>query len=290
MDREHRVLEPQGKKHTRESKVKSLGVFFSRDFERVRTQVKDEFNKTVRPILETRKGLVIKLGDAIDKYGEGTVQKEDICVTIKFYLADEIRDGLISERDIERYCPDGWKRKYVKKQCKSDNLSLTEQTAGVTTVPSEALSRPSITIPSTAETTSPPTESHGPSLVDDDYGDGGGEEKGKDLTLLAHHLADKAATIAQQLADIEALKQEKRELQEQLAQALIKPAAYAYAQDLEATQKSIKDKTADLLRPFSVCVEIDLRGQFLPVIVRVDPVTKSVTVVVDEAKARSMMV
>lgn len=39
------------------------------------------------------------------------VKENDICIEIKSYLKEEIDEHLISERTVDRYCPDSWKRK-----------------------------------------------------------------------------------------------------------------------------------------------------------------------------------
>jgi hypothetical protein len=59
-------------------------------------------------MLAKRKDLVIQLGNAFEKV---VSNHESICEEIKTTLHDEIREKLISPRDIERYCPDKWKKK-----------------------------------------------------------------------------------------------------------------------------------------------------------------------------------
>ena len=55
-----------------------------------------------------RKDLIIKLGQAFERKVSDT---ESICEEIKNALGEEIAQRLISIRDIERYCPDKWKKK-----------------------------------------------------------------------------------------------------------------------------------------------------------------------------------
>ena len=52
------------------------------------------------------------------------VKERDICVQIKSYLKEEIEDQIISERTIDRCCPDEWKRKTKPK--KERHLSFFE--------------------------------------------------------------------------------------------------------------------------------------------------------------------
>jgi len=65
--------------------------------------------------------LVIQLGNAIEKV---VSNPESICEEIKTILHDEIREKLISSRDIERYCLDKWKK---KTKPKNDNLSFSSK-------------------------------------------------------------------------------------------------------------------------------------------------------------------
>jgi hypothetical protein len=77
--------------------------------------VKNEFGN----MLAKRKDLIIQLGDAYEKV---VSNPESICEEIKNTLHDEIREKLISSRDIERYCPDKWKK---KTKPKNDKLSFS---------------------------------------------------------------------------------------------------------------------------------------------------------------------
>jgi hypothetical protein len=66
----------------------------------------------------------LKLGEAFRNI---VSDNESICEEIKNALRDEIRDGHISERDIERYCPDEWKKKTKPKKPKNDKMSFSQQ-------------------------------------------------------------------------------------------------------------------------------------------------------------------
>ena len=79
--------------------------------------VKNEFSN----MLCKRKDLIIQLGDAYEKV---VSNPESICEEIKTILHDEIREKLISSRDIERYCPDKWKK---KTKPKNDKLSFSNK-------------------------------------------------------------------------------------------------------------------------------------------------------------------
>jgi hypothetical protein len=78
-------------------------------------EVKMEF----RLFLTKRRELVLKLGNAYEKI---VTDADSICEELKNVLHDEITQKIISGRDIERYCPDKWKRK-TKPQ--NDNLSFS---------------------------------------------------------------------------------------------------------------------------------------------------------------------
>jgi hypothetical protein len=68
--------------------------------------------------------LILKLGNELIK----TLKPEDVCEKIKHILNEEIREGLILPRSIERYCLDNWKKKTKpKKPIEKDNLSLSEE-------------------------------------------------------------------------------------------------------------------------------------------------------------------
>jgi hypothetical protein len=84
-------------------------------------EVKEEFGK----LLVKRNELIKRLGNAF----ESVVSNPGIiCRKIKNSLQEEIKDKIISARDIERHCPDKWKKK--TKQQKNDKLSLSEQVIG----------------------------------------------------------------------------------------------------------------------------------------------------------------
>jgi hypothetical protein len=81
--------------------------------------VKNEFGN----MLVKRKDLIIQLGNA---YENVVSNPESICEEIKNALHAEIREKIISPRDIERYCPDKWKK---KTKPKNDNLSFSKEQA-----------------------------------------------------------------------------------------------------------------------------------------------------------------
>jgi hypothetical protein len=73
--------------------------------------------------LVKRRVLVIKLGQA---YENVVSDPKDVCEEVKNILRDEIADRLISARDIERYCPDKWKKNTKPKAgAKSENDKLS---------------------------------------------------------------------------------------------------------------------------------------------------------------------
>jgi hypothetical protein len=91
------------------------------DIDSVITNVKQEFKN----FLIKREQLVIKLGKALEN--EHQNKKENICAEIKGILRQEVADGLISRRDIERYSLDEWKKNTKPKKEENDNLSFSTQ-------------------------------------------------------------------------------------------------------------------------------------------------------------------
>jgi hypothetical protein len=84
------------------------------------SEIKDSFKR----IGSKSRELILKLGNELTR----TMRSEDICEEIKHILNEEIREGLISTRNIERYCLDNWKKKTKpKKQTENDKLSLSGQ-------------------------------------------------------------------------------------------------------------------------------------------------------------------
>ena len=73
--------------------------------------------------LVKRRDLITKLGNAFENV---VSDPKDVCEEIKNTLGDEIAEGLISARDIERYCPDKWK-KNTKPKAENDKLSFSKQ-------------------------------------------------------------------------------------------------------------------------------------------------------------------
>lgn len=242
----------------------------SADFLAIRDEVSREFADIEKALIR-RKDLVLKLGRAIETYGK-EVKKQDICRAIKFYLKEAIEKELISSRLIDMYCPDEWKNDTKPKKKEKISFSPEVQTIAIATDGTQE--------PVTA-TANIPQQTEGENLsqpVD--------EEKEKRIALLANQLAEKAAEISRQNADIEALKQEKKALEEQISQVSIKPAS-ELAENPQELKKRIQDQ-AKLLLPFSVHVEMEAQGRFVPLIVRVEPVNRRVAVTIDEAAVRRM--
>ena len=90
---------------------------YNSDLDAVIREVKEE----LKIIFFKRRDLILKLDEAFKNIVSDI---ESICEEIKNALHDEIRDGHISERDIERYCPDEWKQKTKPKKPKNDKMSF----------------------------------------------------------------------------------------------------------------------------------------------------------------------
>ena len=90
-----------------------------KNLDAVTQQVKQEFREWK---LVKRRDLVTRLGNAFERVCPSN--PETVCEEIKNALRDEIAERLISTRDIERYCPDKWKKRTSPK---SDKLSLSKQ-------------------------------------------------------------------------------------------------------------------------------------------------------------------
>ena len=90
------------------------------ELDSVISYVKNEFGN-IKAKLAKRKDLVIQLGNAYEKV---VSNPKSICEEIKNTLHDEIVEKLISSRDIERYCPDKWKK---KTKPKNDKLSFSNK-------------------------------------------------------------------------------------------------------------------------------------------------------------------
>jgi hypothetical protein len=88
------------------------------ELDKVIRLVKEEF----RNIFAKRKDLIMKLGEA---FKQRVSNIEDVCEEIKNALREEIAEGIISNRDIERYCPDKWKKNTKPKKENNDNLSFS---------------------------------------------------------------------------------------------------------------------------------------------------------------------
>ena len=66
-----------------------------------------------------RRNLIIMLGNK--RLLEKRIREQDICEEIKRILHEEIIKEEISRRDIERYCPDNWKKRTKPKQKENEN-------------------------------------------------------------------------------------------------------------------------------------------------------------------------
>jgi hypothetical protein len=81
----------------------------------------EEVRRELRSMLVKRRKLIERLGFTFERV---VANPESICEEIKTTLRDEIAEKAISSRDIERYCPDKWKKK--TKPQKNDNLSFQD--------------------------------------------------------------------------------------------------------------------------------------------------------------------
>jgi hypothetical protein len=82
-----------------------------------------EVKHELKAMFLKRKDLIVKLGIEFEKV---VANPESVCEEIKIVLHQEIADHIISSRDIERYCPDKWKKK--TKPQKNDKLSFLTKT------------------------------------------------------------------------------------------------------------------------------------------------------------------
>jgi hypothetical protein len=101
------------------NKLEASDHNYNSDLEEIIRQVKEE----LKTIFFKRRDLILKLGEAFKNI---VSDNESICEEIKNALRDEIREGQISERDIERHCLDEWKKKTKPKKPKNDNLSFPQ--------------------------------------------------------------------------------------------------------------------------------------------------------------------
>ena len=90
------------------------------DIDSIIANVKQEFKN----FLVKREQLIITLGKAFERI---VTNRESISGEIKAALREEIAQGLISRRDIEKYCPDEWKKKTKPKKEKNDISSFSRQ-------------------------------------------------------------------------------------------------------------------------------------------------------------------
>ena len=97
---------------------------FNNDHSDIQAEI-DRIHQEFKNILAKCEELVKKLGKAFEK--DHPNKKEDICEEIKKELCEEIAEGLISRRNIERYCPKEWKKKTKPEKEKNDKLSFSQQ-------------------------------------------------------------------------------------------------------------------------------------------------------------------
>jgi hypothetical protein len=81
----------------------------------------EEVRGELRLMLRKRQKLIERLGYAFERV---VANPESICEEIKTTLRDEIAEKAISSRNIERHCPDKWKKK--TKPQKNDKLSFSD--------------------------------------------------------------------------------------------------------------------------------------------------------------------
>jgi hypothetical protein len=81
----------------------------------------EEVKKEFRNLVIKRRELITRLGNAFESV---VSNPESVCEEIKNSLQEEIANRIISARDIERYCPDKWKK---KTKPKNDKLSFSKQ-------------------------------------------------------------------------------------------------------------------------------------------------------------------
>ncbi|MGC2682278.1 MAG: hypothetical protein WA323_10445 [Candidatus Nitrosopolaris sp.] len=84
----------------------------------------EEVKKEFRNLVIKRRELITRLGSAFESV---VSNPESVCEEIKNSLQEEIADRIISARDIERYCPDKWKK---KTKPKNDKLSFSKSVEG----------------------------------------------------------------------------------------------------------------------------------------------------------------
>jgi hypothetical protein len=111
----------------------NIDIESNSDLDTTIQRVKNELrgvNGELRRLFARRKDLILELGGAFEKV---VPDQGSICKVIKTTLREEIASRVISARDIERYCPDHWKRKTKpkrtndpeKKEAENDKLSFS---------------------------------------------------------------------------------------------------------------------------------------------------------------------
>jgi hypothetical protein len=111
----------------------NIDIESNSDLDTTIQRVKNELrgvNGELSRLFARRKDLILELGGAFEKV---VPDQGSICEEIKTTLSEEIASRVISARDIERYCPDHWKRKTKpkrtndpeKKDAENDKLSFS---------------------------------------------------------------------------------------------------------------------------------------------------------------------
>lgn len=278
------------------------------DFERIRLDVKKELDSAVRAILEKRRELILTLGRAIKRYAKGAIQTHDICIAIKFFLADEIKADLISSRDIERHCPDEWKNKRRPKitdqkkqpnpegEGRNDNLSYSSSIPAVDSQPR----RVAVVL------------GDGQFTVEDEHqNDTTAERNGEDQSGTANEncshkdetkrlASEKAAEVKRLRAEteiknveIEGLKRENDGLRQKLAEYQMPLKGSSRNDDVLAAAKPLKRgssrATSGVMQEnFTARTTIEYKGTMIPLIAEVIASAKKVIVMLDLERAREM--
>ncbi|GEM_PF-4496046 len=219
----------------------------SPEFEKVLAEIKQEFNDSIRPALEKRKDLVNRLGTAIEKYSRHSINRNDICKAIKQYLKYEIENELITEKSIERYCPEEWK---------DQDKIKAGSTGGRKTADNLSAKRSQVQINAISSVVKQKLE-HAKPMVPEEAGLAG-----------LDRLQNKDRVIA-------TLEETNRQLEEALSQAT--PAATTASIEITTLQRRI-DEQHRLFQSFERTAQVSIDGRIVSVVISVEPITQKVTV------------
>jgi hypothetical protein len=275
------------------------------DFNTVLQEVKAAIGESMTRALFVVEELILKLGKAIEQH-ERTIRKSEICKAIKHYLQKEIEEGLISEKLIERYCPSEWKnparsaagklgaKKVAEKisaksalrpvmvSVSAEKGTIYNPDESVLPTASEEAGKVPEDAAASADTNFPKEKKQ---MIENNNNTGRGDdpvELANKYSQMADTLAEVTATCSNQKEDIQTLKQQNHELEQQLLKATVKP-AYEYPHDCVQLQKRLNEQSK-LLLPFTVNANMEAKGELVPVIVKVEPVTNKAQVFLDEAR------